>query len=299
MNSEIFHFKVGSFACAIVNDGSYVYHDPGITLFENAPREELAATLKEMGIDLDSWHTYVSPYPSLVVNTGQHLVLVDTGMGPRVPTTGRLHANLRLAGYDPGDFDVVVLTHVHPDHVGGVVDSSGKVAFPNARFLLWRREWEFWTENPDLSKLRDTRFSPVILETAQRFLPLIKEQVDLIEPSMEIAPGITAIAAPGHTPGQLALVVTSMGEQLLAVADALLHPVHIERPAWVASIDLLVGETVVTRQRLCVRAAAEDMLVFAPHFDFPSLGRVRSRKGNWYWTPHEQEAAVGASHHAP
>jgi glyoxylase-like metal-dependent hydrolase (beta-lactamase superfamily II) len=295
MNSEVFRFKLGGFDCAIVNDGTYFYQKPGKALFENAPHAALAAALKGHAIDLDTWQTYASPYPSLVVNSGRHLVLVDTGMGPRVPTTGKLLDNLRAAAFRPDDFDVVVLTHVHPDHAGGTVDSSGRPAYPNARYVLWRREWDFWTDQPNLSNLRDDSFASMMLDTAERFLPPIEAQVDLIEPETEIVPGITAIAAPGHTPGQLALVIASAGEQLLALADAVLHPVHIEQPDWVSPVDLLVNETVCTRLQLLERAAAEKMLVFAPHFIFPSLGHVGANGAGWRWRPLPQTHSPGVS----
>jgi glyoxylase-like metal-dependent hydrolase (beta-lactamase superfamily II) len=288
MQGEVFHFTLGSFDCAIVNDGTYTYHEPGKVLFENAPREELAARLKGHGVDLDTWSSYVSPYPSLVVNTGRHLVLVDTGMGPRVPTTGRLLDNLQNAGFQPGDFDAVVLTHVHPDHAGGTVDNSGRPAYPNARYVLWQREWDFWCQKPDLSNLRDDRFAAMMLDTAARYLPPIKDQVAFVEPDTEIVPGITAIAAPGHTPGQLVLVIASANEQLLAISDAVLHPVHIEQPDWVSPVDLLVDETVRTRRHLLERAATEKMLVFAPHFEFPSLGFVEAKDQGWHWRPSDQ-----------
>jgi glyoxylase-like metal-dependent hydrolase (beta-lactamase superfamily II) len=292
MSGDIFRFKVGTFACAIVNDGTYTYQNPGKSLFENAPQEALATALQEYGIELESWTEYISPYPSLVVDTGEYLVLVDTGMGARVPTTGQLLDNLQAAGFQPSDFDVIVLTHIHPDHAGGTIDSSGRPAFPNARYVLWQREWDFWTKNPDVSKLRDDHFVPVMLDTAERFLPPIKEQVDFVEPETEIVPGITAIAAPGHTPGQVALIVASAGEQLLVLADAVLHPVQIEWPEWIAPVDLLVDETVATRRHLLGRAATEKMLVFAPHFDFPSLGRVGIRGNGWCWVPQEQEISA-------
>lgn len=137
MSDEPFHFTVGDFACAIVNDGTYTYHDLDKVMCENAPRDQLAAALQEYAIDLESWTEYVNPYPSLVIDTGTHRLLVDTGMGPRVPTTGKLAANLEAAGFPLASFDIVVLTHVHPDHVGGILDQAGNVAYPNARFMLY------------------------------------------------------------------------------------------------------------------------------------------------------------------
>lgn len=292
MSNDIYRFTLGEFDCAIVNDGTYVYLDPGPLFFENAPRAELAAALQEYDIDLDTWHEYVSPYPSLVIDTGQHLVLVDTGMGPRVPTTGKLQHNLQAAGFRPEDVDVVVLTHVHPDHVGGNVDEQGKPVYPNARYVLWQREWDFWTNDPDLSGLRDDFWGPVMLETAERYLPPIKEQVDLVEPEHEIVPGITALAAPGHTPGQLALLITSQEQSLLAAADAVGLPIHIQHPDWLIGTDLLAEETISTRHRLFKLAADKNMLVFAPHFIFPSLGRVGTNENGWYWIPPVQEISA-------
>ena len=278
-----YRFKVGSIDCTIVNDGTYVYPDPGRLFFENAPRDQLAAALNAHGIYLDTWETYVSCYPSLVVESPEHLVLVDTGMGNRVPTTGKLVSNLRATGFAPHDFDTVILTHAHPDHAGGNLDAAGNPICPNARWVMWRREWDFWTHNPDLSALRDDRFAAMMLDTTRTCLPPIEPLLEFVEPETEIVPGINALAAPGHTPGQLALLISSGDEQLLAIADAVIHPVHVEQPDWVMPLDLCVDETVVTRRRLLGRAAVENMLVFAPHFDFPALGRVIIAEEGWRW----------------
>ena len=185
----------------------------------------------------------------------------------------------------------MILTHVHPDHVGGNLDEAGNLLCPNARWVMWHKEWEFWTQDPDLSALRDDRFEAMMLKAAHTRLPPIEPFIDLVEPDTEIVPGVQAIAAPGHTPGQLALVISSEDEQLLAIADAVLHPLHIEQPDWVMPLDLLVDETVVTRRQLLGRAAVEKMLVFAPHFDFPALGHVVLADQGWRWQPIAKEEA--------
>lgn len=285
MNTEVYRFQVGKFKCAIVNDGTFVYKEPGKVFFQNAPQQELVAALAAYGIDLSAWTEYVSPYPSLVVDTGEHLVLVDTGMGPRVPTTGKLAANLQAAGYSLPDFDYVVLTHVHPDHVGGNTDAAGKLTYPHARYVLWEKEWAFWSGEPDLSGLRDDRFAPMMLDAARTYLPPIRQHLLLVEPPCEVVPGVSVVAAPGHTPGQMAVVVASEGEHVLAVADAVLLPIQIEHPDWYAPVDLLPETTTATRVELLALAADKQMLVFAPHFAFPSLGHIARARAAWCWEP--------------
>ena len=104
-------------------------------------------------IDATAWQQYVSPYPSLVIDTGRERVLVDTGAGNLAPTTGQLLPDLRAAGIEPESIDIVVITHGHADHIGGIVTADGKLAFPRASYVMWSTEWDFWTSTPDLSAL--------------------------------------------------------------------------------------------------------------------------------------------------
>ncbi|MEM2905851.1 MAG: MBL fold metallo-hydrolase [Candidatus Bathyarchaeia archaeon] len=148
MNRERFFFKIGNFECIVVKDGEHAYPYPAknvfINFFVNAPKEELEQMLREHGLNSDGWEEYVSPYVSLVINTGDGLILVDTGAGAMAATTGKLMQNLQSEGLAPEDFDKVILTHAHPDHIGGNLDSQGKPAFPNARYIISKTEWDFW-----------------------------------------------------------------------------------------------------------------------------------------------------------
>jgi glyoxylase-like metal-dependent hydrolase (beta-lactamase superfamily II) len=285
MSASMHRFTVGRFQCTIVPDGMFAYGHPAALLFASAPPAELTQALQAHQIDPATWEHYLSPYPTLVIEAGQERLLVDTGAGNLAPTTGQLLHNLQAVGIAPESIDTVILTHGHADHIGGNVTTDGKPAFPQARYVMWRSEWEFW-KDPDLSPLHvPDSLKGALIGVAQHNLPPIAERIELVDQESEIAPGVRAIAAPGHTPGHMALSITSQGEQLLYLVDAVLHPIHLEHPDWTTAVDLLPEQTVATRRRLLAHAAAEQALVFAFHFPAPGLGRVVADGDAWLWQP--------------
>jgi len=285
MSRETFRFKTGKLKCIAVSDGSLTYAPPtfpppNTLLFANAPRERLGEVLLEHHIQADQWAEWTSPYICLVVDTGDHLVLVDTGAGGLAPTTGRLLQNLRAEGIAPTDIDKVILTHGHPDHIAGNTDAEGKLTFPNARYVMWKDEWDFWTSEQTKEKL-DEHVREVLLKFARDNLPPIQGKIDLFDREKEIVPGIRAVTAPGHTPGHMALEISSEGEQLLCTADLVLHPIHLEHPEWHAVVDFVPEQVVATRRRILNWAAARKALVLAFHFPFPGLGHVIQKGEGW------------------
>jgi glyoxylase-like metal-dependent hydrolase (beta-lactamase superfamily II) len=265
VSNESFHFKVGAIECIAVSDGTFAYTPDAF--IANAPVERFEQELRDHNLPA---HEVISPYTCLLVNTGKNRLLVDTG-----------------AGVAAADIDTIVLTHGHADHIGGAADSLGAPLFLNARYVMWQSEWEFWNqERPDLGTMpADDHIKHLLIDFAHAKLPPIRGQIDLIDREIEIVPGIYAIQAPGHTPGHIALLISSGDQQLLHMADTVLHPILMEHPEWRPSFDLMPEQAAATKRRILDRAAADQVLALAFHFPFPGLGRVLAKGGAWQWQP--------------
>jgi glyoxylase-like metal-dependent hydrolase (beta-lactamase superfamily II) len=157
---------------------------------------------------------------------------------------------------------------------------------------MFRKEWDFWMSNPSLAELPvDDSLKKFILASAQKNLPGVQAQIDLVDPDTQIAPGITAIAAFGHSPGQMALEISSAEQRLLFVADAIVHPLHVEYPQTIGMTDHCPSQMVETRIRLLEKAVSEKSLVSTSHFAFPGLGRVVPNGESWQWQPSTTRAS--------
>lgn len=288
MTSKSHLFNVGDIECVAISDGTFVYKPPMFPpptnfLFANAPKEQLERVLREHHLQLGQWTEWMSPYICLLVKTHRNRVLIDTGAGSLSPDTGKLLQNLRAEGITPRDIDTVILTHAHPDHTGGNTTSEGKPAFPSARFVMWKDEWDFWTSEE--AKLKADEHLKPLFTFADRNLPPIRDRLDLLDSETEIVPGVRAVQASGHTPGHMALTISSGGEQLLLTADAVLHPIHVEEPDWYSIVDYDPPQAVATRRRLLNQAIEERALVLAFHFPFPGLGYIIKKGERRRWQP--------------
>jgi glyoxylase-like metal-dependent hydrolase (beta-lactamase superfamily II) len=287
MSVESYRFTVGRFECLAVSDGTFTYTPPTFPppatfLFSNAPKDCLKQRLLEHNLKHEQWTEWITTYICLVISTGKHRVLVDTGANGLGPNTGKLLPNLRASRISPESIDIVILTHGHPDHIGGNTNHDGKLAFPHAQFVMWKDEWIFW--NSEQAELHfDEHVRDLLLTYARKNLPPIQDQLSLIDRETEIVPGIHTVMAHGHTPGHMAVRITSMGKHLLCVSDAFLHPIHIKEPEWCAPVDFAHQQVATTRRRLCNLAVTKNALVLAFHFPFPGLGHIIRKNGQWRW----------------
>jgi glyoxylase-like metal-dependent hydrolase (beta-lactamase superfamily II) len=287
--SENYHFNIGSFRCVAVSDGTMTYAPPmfpppPVFLFVNADREKLTQVLVKHGINIAEWKEWVSPYTCLLIDTGKYMILVDTGAGSLAQSTGRLLVNLKQEGVVPEDINVVILSHGHPDHVGGNLDAKGQPIFAKARWMICKDEWLFWTSDQAERRL-DEHSKAMLINIARTNLLPLNGRIDLVDSEVEIIPGIHSIFAPGHTPGLMAISLASEGEQLLCISDVLIHPVHLSQPDWFSAIDVIPDQVIASRRKILEKAALEKSQVMAFHFPFPGLGHIVKKDQGWRWQP--------------
>jgi glyoxylase-like metal-dependent hydrolase (beta-lactamase superfamily II) len=221
-----------------------------------------------------------------LINTGPKLVLVDVGAGKLFgPTLGRLIDNLRASGYRPEQVDEVVITHMHPDHVGGLV-ADGQMTFPNAVVRADRREAAFWLSpiHLDAAPAAQKDFFRGAMASVQPYAQAGK--LKLFDDGAEITPGISVRGLPGHTEGHTSVVIESEGRKLVLWGD-LIHaaPVQFPHPEVTIAFDSDATAAAAQRGKAFAEAAREAYLVGAAHISFPGLGRVRLEGQAYRWVP--------------
>jgi glyoxylase-like metal-dependent hydrolase (beta-lactamase superfamily II) len=257
-------FHVGNLTLTALHDAQIIVPNDGKTFGLGVSPSVVGDVLRAAGAPVD--HITLSAN-ALLVRAGKRLVLIDTGLGPR--QHGALPDSLKLAGVSPADVTDVLITHPHSDHIGGLLDAQGRLAFPNAVIRMSSAAWSW---------MRQT--APVAMVTT------VAPRIQTFEPGATVAPGISSVPLPGHTPGHVGYQIISGRSRLIDTGD-LAHSsiVSLARPQWQTEFDADRDLARKTRVKTLAQLAKSGEWVFAPHFPFPGVGHIVARRQGFALQP--------------
>ncbi|WP_291175378.1 MBL fold metallo-hydrolase [Hyphomicrobium sp.] len=278
-------YKIGAFEMTTITDSEVFLDGPFPLIGGNAPEEDVRRLMRDNLLPEARYQPGFSP---TLVNTGRELVLFDTGNGENGfvarPQGGWLAAGLGPAGFKAEDVDVVVLSHGHPDHIGGLME-GGKPLFPNARYAIGQIEYDFWA--PEGKHTGEIENMAAIFRANTR---AIADRFTFVKPGDDVVAGIRAVEAYGHTPGHLNFLIESEGQAIYFWGDCAHHQVaSLARPDWHCVFDIDKELGAVTRKRVYDRLATDRLAVIGYHMPFPSVGYVERQGSAYRWLPHSYQ----------
>jgi glyoxylase-like metal-dependent hydrolase (beta-lactamase superfamily II) len=262
--------RLGDFELTVVSDGARPIPLPPRFVL-NVPNEEVLKVAEAAGMPKGE---VVGPFNPMVVDTGRQRILIDTGYGSLSPTVGRLPQGLAMAGIDPKSIDIVLISHMHGDHINGIKNPDGSLAFPNAEIKVPEVDWAFWMSDDNMAKAPEgyIRWS---FGLTRKIFGNLTDRVTRYDWGKEVAPGTTAVETAGHTPGHTSFVIQSGPGKLLFQADVSNVPdLFVRNPEWQLAFDTDPEKAVATRRRIYDMAVAEKLFVAGYHFPFPGFGFI-------------------------
>ncbi|MEQ8397907.1 MBL fold metallo-hydrolase [Thalassobaculum sp.] len=283
---SVYRFKLGAYEVTNILDGAIQLDGPHPIFGADQTPEAVAKLAGENFLPPSRMAISFAP---VVINTGTELILFDTGNGAgRRPNAGSLRMMLGSAGYTPEQIDVVVLTHFHPDHIGGLME-DGKPAFPNARYVTGAAEYDFWSP-ADKATGKTERVGKLVQSNVVPFA----DKMSFLEDNQSVASGITAVDAGGHTPGHLAFHVESDGKRLMITADTANHYVmSLQKPDWEVSFDMNKKKAAESRKEIFGMIAADKIPFTGYHMPFPNVGYVEPMGSGFRYVPAGYQLDLG------
>lgn len=282
MNATAYHFLIGDIQAAVVSDGQIGF--PAWPTY--APDAEQRAVHEAMRRRFLEPPIYRLDSNALFLKVGAKRILIDTGWGSFDPAVGHVPSRLIEIGIDSDSIDMVILSHLHPDHVGGLIDAEGGLLYPNADVVVAAQELKQWRDGPDFgSMMIDDRFK-VMFAKAARIVTSLGPRLYPMGYDEEIYAGLSLIALPGHTVGHAGIRITSGNSELIYAADAFHDQAFdLDHPGWRTFFDYDPGQAERSRRTLLDRAVADQTLLMGYHMPFPALGKIGLEQNRYVWSP--------------
>lgn len=271
--------KLGAFKVVVICDGTRTSAKPHETYGTNQSEQAVSELLAQNFLPTDA---LVNSYSPVLVDTGTEVILFDTGLGEagREAGSGRLIDGIRAAGYAPERVSMVVLTHMHGDHIGGLME-GGKPAFANARYVIGATEYAFWKDPARVGTPAEGGHKGVL----EKVVPLA-EKATFIGDGADVAPGISAMAAFGHSPGHMVFRLESDGKAMMLTADTANHYVlSLLRPDWEVRFDMDKAAAAASRRKVFDMIASERLPFIGYHMPFPAVGFVETQDQGYRFVP--------------
>ncbi|MBX4998057.1 MBL fold metallo-hydrolase [Rhizobium lentis] len=276
---EINQFKLGSYKVSVVRDGINISEKPNETFGTNQNPETVKALLTANFLPADK---FVNGYAPALIDTGSDVILVDTGFGAagRARGAGQLAEGLKAAGYSADDVTLVALTHLHGDHIGGLME-NGAPAFRNARYVIGQAEYDFWSNKSREGTTAEGGHKAVLANVA----PLV-EKATFLKDGDSVVPGMTAMLAAGHSPGHMVFHLESEGKRLVLTGDTANHYIlSLLRPDWEVRFDMDKAQAAASRRKVFDMIATDKIAFLGYHMPFPAVGFAEKQDGGYRFVP--------------
>lgn len=269
-------YNVGDIELTAISDGN-IDLDPAV--FQQFKPERLDALMREIGGGGPPLKTSVNAY---LARAGGKTILIDCGSGPTLgKELGKISGGLAAIGASPEDIDVLVLTHLHPDHAGGAMTADGSALFPKAQLFVASKEVQYWQDEANLA--RSAEAVKFFFKIARGTLAAYRGRITEYGAAEEILPGFETMALPGHTPGHSGIFVRSGASEILVWGDIVNSPpIQFAHPDWtLMPYDVDGGQAAATRARMFDMAWSTSLTVAGMHLPFPGIGSVARKQGRY------------------
>jgi glyoxylase-like metal-dependent hydrolase (beta-lactamase superfamily II) len=282
-----YRYKIGDVTLTAINDGFGKRPLEGFV--KNAELADVKKAMEQAFLPADALNI---TFTTLAIESAGKLTLIDTGNGDSgAPTSGTWMANFKAAGFDPKNVSTVVFSHFHGDHINGFRLKNGSTVFPNAEVMVPAAEWAFWMDDAKMSAAPEG-LKGAFAGVRRVFSPIAKD-VKQFESGKEILPGLTAIAAPGHTPGHTTFALSSGSGKMMIMSDTTNHPaLFVRNPDWSAVFDMDGPQAAATRRKLLDMVSTDKMQVAFYHAPFPATGYIAKAGNGFEMVPVQWSAAI-------